>query len=324
MADAAPPAVAQDPPPEQNLTRWLGVISVFVAPTTIITALCFYFGYVSTRAELAHFGIDSDALGYSSSDYVLKSVSVLYPPLVALLSLWAAGLWAGVYARRLLRQGRHTQALLRGAWGLIAVGALVLLRGLLGVVWPDVADPAGGAALTPIALAVGIGAIALGVWISRGLRGDGPRRTTTNAERATWGIGVAIVLLAMFWMANIFATADGVDRADGTAAKLWTKETTLTLYTDYPLDAPKELIAEEPLEGSAGPIYKYQCFRSLAVKGDRWVLVPARWTPEFGYAVIVDLGTTARLSITRLKGIGDGPAADWDGPWLCPELAPVQ
>ena len=57
--------------------------------------LCFYFGYVSTRAYLAYFGVDSDAVGFSTGDYMLKSVSVLYPPLVTLLLIWAVALWGG-------------------------------------------------------------------------------------------------------------------------------------------------------------------------------------------------------------------------------------
>jgi hypothetical protein len=258
---------------------------------------------------------------------------VLYPPLVALLLIWAAGLWAGVYGRRLLSHGRHTRALLGAAWGLLAIGAVVVLRGLLGVVWADAGERVGGPALTPIALAVGIGAMALGLSIRRGLsirsnrrdlRRHGGAQATSTAERVSWGVAAAVVLLALFWMANIFATAYGENRAEGAAARLWTKETTLTLYTDFSLDAPEELIAEELVEGSRVPVYKNQCFRGLAVKGNRWVLVPARWTPEFGYAIIVDTGASARLSITRLRGLDAGPAVNWDGPWTCPELAPAR
>lgn len=79
MADPGEPETS---PTQQSLTRWLGVVSIFIAPTTVVTGLCYYFGYVSTRANLAYFGVDSDAVGYATGDYLIKSVSVLlYAPL---------------------------------------------------------------------------------------------------------------------------------------------------------------------------------------------------------------------------------------------------
>ena len=55
--------------------------------TTVITSACYYFGYISTRKYLSYFGIDSNAVGYTSSDYVLKSVSVLFAPILLLAML---------------------------------------------------------------------------------------------------------------------------------------------------------------------------------------------------------------------------------------------
>ena len=52
------------------------------------------------------------------------------------------------------------------------------------------------------------------------------------------------------------------------------------------------------------------------------MLVPARWTPEYGYTVIVDVNSSNRISVLRLKGIGDTGAVNWSGNWVCPELAP--
>lgn len=302
------------------LKRWLGVVSIFIAPTTIVTGLCFYFGYATTRAYFAYFGVDSDAVSYATGDYLLKSVSVLYPPLVVLLFGAAAVLCGGEYARRVMKRGLHPRLMQALTSGLIVVGALSTVRGLLGVALPRHVF-VGGAALTPIALVIGIGALALGYWIFMGSR---PRtdRSIAPTVQITLGLAAAVVVLAMFWITNIFATAYGANRAEAAAASLWTKESTLTLYTSEPLDAPPKLIAETVVGQQPTLSYRYQCLRGLAVHGNRWVLVPARWTPEFGYAVFVDVGATNRLTITRLKGIAGTPAADWNGAWQCPEVAP--
>ena len=59
-------------------------------------------------------------------------------------------------------------------------------------------------------------------------------------------------------------------------------------------------------------MYRYKCFRSLAVHDDQWVLVPAKWTPQYGYAVIVTDDSANRISVTRIKGIARTGAANWD------------
>ena len=65
--------------------RWIGIVGLFIAPTTIITSVCVYFGFVSTRTFYSYFGIDSNAIGFATSDYVMQSISVLFAPILVLL-----------------------------------------------------------------------------------------------------------------------------------------------------------------------------------------------------------------------------------------------
>ena len=39
-------------------------------------------------------------------------------------------------------------------------------------------------------------------------------------------------------------------------------------------------------------------------------------------AVIVDLGSSNRISLDKLKGIAKRVAVNWAAPWLCPDVAP--
>jgi|SRR5690242_653443 len=98
-------------PPQLAINKWLGIVGLFIAPTTIITSVCFYFGYIWTRKYLAYFGIDSNAIGYTSSDYVLKSVSVLFAPILVLVLGLAAALWGIAYARRVAQRPRGTRVI---------------------------------------------------------------------------------------------------------------------------------------------------------------------------------------------------------------------
>src|SRR6476620_8009654 len=53
-----------------------------VAPATALSALLFYFGYVSTRAQYLYFGLDVDTIGPSTQAFVMRSPQPLLVPLL--------------------------------------------------------------------------------------------------------------------------------------------------------------------------------------------------------------------------------------------------
>ena len=308
----------------QVVGKWLGIVGLFVAPTTVITSLCYYFGLVSTRKYFGYFGIDSNAIGLTTSDYVVKSITVLFGPIVVLLFAWVALLWAGEYVRRLAKAGRRTRLIRAVGWTAIIIGAVITARGLAGVALPQFAL-IHSATLTPWALGLGTASMVAGFWMLLTSRTGASPRTFTAAVWASLLIAGAVIALVLFWLTNIVATARGETDAETTAGQLWSRETGVVLDTSQRLGAPANLIVESMLP-SAGPktdaTFRYQCFRALVVKGDRWVLVPARWTPEYGYALVVNADPSNRISVTRLKGIAKTAAANWAGKWQCPEVAP--
>ena len=70
--------------------RYLSLGASVVAPITVLSALLFYFGYVSSRAQYAYFGIDVDTIGLSTQDYVMRSPQSLLVPLLALVVIGLA------------------------------------------------------------------------------------------------------------------------------------------------------------------------------------------------------------------------------------------
>ena len=71
--------------------RWVSFAAGIVAPVTLISALLFYFGYVSARSQYAYFGIDVDTIGLSTQDYVMRSPQPLLVPLLVITLLAVAG-----------------------------------------------------------------------------------------------------------------------------------------------------------------------------------------------------------------------------------------
>lgn len=53
--------------------QWLSIGGRIIAPTTALTTLLFYFGYVSSRAQYDYFGVDVDTVGLTTQDYVMRS-----------------------------------------------------------------------------------------------------------------------------------------------------------------------------------------------------------------------------------------------------------
>jgi hypothetical protein len=63
----------------------------------------------------------------------------------------------------------------------------------------------------------------------------------------------------------------------------------------------------------------------LEVSGDNWVLVPAKWEPANGYAVLVTPDAHHRITATRFSGLAAnvGMAENVKPFWQCPEVVRV-
>ncbi|MBF6471780.1 MULTISPECIES: hypothetical protein [Nocardia] len=311
------------------LQRWVGFIGAVVAPTTIITALCYYFGYVYTRKKLAHFGVDCDALGFASSDYVVGSVSVLYAPLLLLLVGWFSAAWVGTYAGRFIRSGQRPRLVRNTGRTILTLGAVFITTGITGVVvpWLTPKSPVISWAFSPTTLGLGGLLIVVGYWVlSTSMTEQGTHRATPTT-RVNQTIAIAVSLLALFAVMNSFATRLGDNAAQTSAHELWTRESVVSVVTDERLDVPRNLIAETLVEAQPQqpPRFRYQCFRVLVARGDLWVLVPAKWSQDNGFAVIVPADNSI-VSVSRssaFKKVAEDNPQPQDVPWQCPERAPA-
>src|SRR5947208_1089772 len=80
-------------PPSATYSGAVRVLALIGSPVALGTALMFYFGWIRTRAEAQAFGYDISVTGMSVQDFVMKSIIVLYVPLLipllaALLLVW--------------------------------------------------------------------------------------------------------------------------------------------------------------------------------------------------------------------------------------------
>jgi hypothetical protein len=254
-------------PPEQSTgggswERWYSLATTFVAPATFLTALLFYFGYVSSRAEYRYFGLDVDTIGLSTQDYVMRSPQALLVPALLFTVLGAGGL---LLSRRLDRipltpgavRGAHVAA------GLLVGAGMVLVAGYRWFgAWPFYPM------VTPVLLAAGLTVLAW-LWHRTGVR------------RGVVAFTVLAVATCLFWATATLAQWTGLGVAQRTARDLdqlpaVVVDTKERLYLGDGVVEEVRLPREEGQEFA----YRYTRFRLLIQAGDRMFLVPDTWVPR--------------------------------------------
>jgi uncharacterized membrane protein YbaN (DUF454 family) len=292
------PAGATEGGGESQLERRVKLVTSVVAPTTVLTALLFYYGYVTTVAEYGYFGISMGSLDLSYQDVLLNSIGALYVPLGLLLLVILGGLWAHLWFVRHGRSRLRPRTVRLAGFVLIAVGALAFLRGVLGVVVPAIARTE-WIALSPICLGVGVSAIAYGRRLLAPAPGVGGV-THKWAETASTVTVCGLVVLSLFWAANSFAAAYGRGQAEAVVDRLWKRpavvlDTPDRLFVKYPGVVETAL----PTADGQAPRYRYRGFRLLVEANDRLFLLPDQWRRDGGAALVLETRDDLGLQFYR-------------------------
>src|SRR5687767_11995280 len=75
-------ATVEEPRPPLDLMKFITSIG---SPIALATALLFYFGWIRSEEQARAFGADASVFAMSTQDYVLRSVNVLFFPLILML-----------------------------------------------------------------------------------------------------------------------------------------------------------------------------------------------------------------------------------------------
>ena len=277
---------------------------VALPPTTLVTALAFWFGYALTAARNNYMGIDVSTLGFSTTDYLLRSIDALILPAIALLSFWLLllGFHAVVWPRILSHRGNkpiHYGLIALALFGLTAMALSILLVGALGRVPNDWRKVLTEAYLAPPFL-LGMGSVCLAYGI-KGLRAlavrpfslQGNTDPPTHHDKIQ-GILTALVLISLFWGTSLYAGALGRGRAIGLVDALSTRPS-VTVYSKSSLALPPPVI-ETPI-GSPNSEYRfrYTNLRLIIRSNEKYFLLPDGWSPSTGTAILLEDTSTIRL-----------------------------
>lgn len=251
------------------LSRSIEVVGQVLVPAGVLTGLLYYFGYVRQRTLYGYFGIDLGTLGFTSTDYLVRSADAVFRLLVTVLAACALGLLAHhLLTAWLRRAGPHRTPVARA---ISAVGALGVLAGSSTLVLSrDLVPPA----LAAAALALGAVLVEYGLVLGGGAERDDTGATTT-LRRA---LLVAMVVVAAFVFATNAAHQNG-RRAASAIEKSLPQRTEAVVYSHRALLIGGHGVTVRELAASTSPYgFQYLGLRVLVHANGIWFLVPAGWT----------------------------------------------
>ncbi|TIC80491.1 hypothetical protein E8D34_19100 [Nocardioides sp. GY 10113] len=217
-------------------------------------------------------------LDYSTTDYVLRSVNVLFFPVIGVIVASLAALWLHhrIEARLTApRRGRGADlALAAGGWAwlwlpLLLGGALAAVAGTALV------------ALVPFVLTAGLGA-ALYTGFLR------VRIGTRRPPGRLWvGLVVALVVVLLFWDVQRIAAAFGTEYAKYVKADP-SQFSTVALLSSEPLNLAPYDVAVSDTGPDTGHRYRYDGFWLLTYANSRYFLMARTPTGDTAVVVVPD------------------------------------
>lgn len=251
---------------------------------TVITGLLYYFGWVRTRVQAENLGFPSGVLNLSIADYLLKSVYVLFPFVIALLLLLIVGhmVFAGVLTRWRIGAGRRRlRRYARAAKG-AAIGCAVLaVVGSLPPTNNRYSLPAG------LVLAVLLAMVAR--TLEARVRGRDP---WTRPRR--WMTTLLLVLL-IFWNTERVALFLGEQFAADYKARP-EQFPAIVVYSKHDLRIDAEGVHHDPLgEDPNSYRYRYTGLRVMESVADRYVLINPVWTDGNGRVYVITHSEEVRV-----------------------------
>ena len=280
-----------------QVEQWISIGATIAAPISVLGALLFYFGYVSSASEYAYFGVNVDTIGLSTQDYIMRSPQTLLVPLVV-LALASAGFLAlnSAVRRRIAAgparaaddPGRPVRRIRRLAplWripGLVALAAGVVLL----VAYSYVRDWELYGLVTPLLIGAGAGMTAYASRILQLIsRQQGRPVTAADTGHGVLARRTAMVLLgvvvatSVFWATATVAQWSGRGLAEYAALHFDTLPSVVLDSKERLFLSGDRGVRETVLPHSAGQTFRYR-YRGLhlLIEGhDRMFLVPDTWS----------------------------------------------
>ncbi len=269
----------------QSVNISLRNIVEFVPPITIVTALLFYFGWARSDVEARQLGINESVLGMSVTDYLLRSISSLFLPIIVVLAATLAWRATRSRLRNVIADPRHSRLSRRLALScqsslLVLPGVALLIERLL---------PQLDGLLVPLAIALGVLLFTYGISLAH-----------PDFSAITRLMVSLLVALMIFWELSAYAGVVGRGLADRIAGHI----SALPAVTVY---APDDLLISAPgvstLQFNGSHLayrFRYAGLRFLQYTGNTYFLLPDGWSPDRPIVIVIHNTNDIRVQFGTL------------------------
>jgi hypothetical protein len=277
------------------------VVTTIGPPLTIVTALMIYFGWARSNAQARSMGLDVNLFGYSAQDYVFRSISTLYVPLLVIAVIALGWLVAHRRIDRLLDRPRLRPVL--RIVGLAVLGTGLLLTGL--AVLAAIVDRSWAPLVVPLIMAAGAAIAAYGDWLARAARDLAtPLPVSPPWQRALLMLLVgSVITLGLFWQVSNYAAVVGRGYALE-VARNGPQLPRAIAFSPSPHGSDAPGVREERIDVGADPddaVVRYRTtgLRLLDVSGGRIFLLHDQWTPREGTVIVLPDDPELRWQFSR-------------------------
>jgi hypothetical protein len=286
---------ARSPLPE-SLTKVLGAV---VAPTSMVTALLYFFGWSHAYWFFHYLGVDSSLLGFGTTDYLMRSMDALFVPMIVAAIGGLVALWGHTLLRARLVTGARPR-LLRVLLPVMGGAGLVLATGGL---WSAVTTTflSHAIGLAPFCLAGGVCLLVYALRLRPLLTGTPPAGPMVKAIE--WVMVLVLVGLSAFWAEVDYSAAAGQTRARQFVAEL-PGQPAVVLYSEKSLSlAGPGITVTRCHDPRAAYPFRYDGLRLVTQPGDQYLLLPARWSVRDGMAILLPRSDSVRLEFAPMASI---------------------
>ena len=298
-AGATPVRAVVGPDVTEALGKVLKIAGAVVAPTTLLTALLFYFGRQHAFALFDYFGVPSSVFELTTQDYLVRSADGLFVPFASTAALTLAVLWGRSWFLRAVSQERRQAVGRRAAPVLAVLGIAAAGVAVVGVRDPDAF--ARVPELPGLLLAGGALLVAAAVQVVR-RRAPDPRASPVPFV-AEWAAVFLLVAVGLFWSVGNYAGEVGRGRAVQIAGEL-SSTPDAVVFSEKRLalggvpGVSEYVCADDAVKDDSAYRFRYDGLKLVLQSGGQYLFLPAGWTWEVGPAVVIPRTDSLRLEFS--------------------------
>ncbi|MBV9059550.1 MAG: hypothetical protein JO296_07820 [Pseudonocardiales bacterium] len=292
------------------LPQFMKVVGTIVAPTTLLTALMFYFGLMFAIGYFRYFGVNWTVLNLPVQDYLILSASSGIIPLMYLAGIMLVVIW--LYQLPLHKLSTRTRHIvLQVLMPFVAITGLFLLGVAMVDVWYPILGLSFPLETRGISLSIGVLLLAYAARLRRMLAVKqravpSPPHVPVGMIVTKWGAVFILISVGLFWAVSSYALNVGATKAQGLAGAL-SCETDVVLYSEKSLNLHAPGVREEGKQSSdAAYPFRYEGLKLLPQSGNMYLFVPANWTYGKGVAMLLPRSDKIRLEFSQPMGAQNG------------------